>query len=259
MIANKPRLSDKDVKKYYEDGFFCFNKPVLSYEKYLKLKSHFEGMLSSLNKDMRPESMDRPHIRDAALFEWLFADEILDLVEPILGPDIVLYSSHFICKPAKNGMRVPWHEDSSYWGSRLTPMEVVTVWLAMDDSNEKNGCMRVIPGTHQNGYSNYENVIEVDGPNVFSNEIVDRENFDRLNVPLILKENEASLHDGKIIHGSDANSSQQRRCGFTMRYISAQTKITEDDFELYLARGNSHGKASYLEPGLTYKDHEKYW
>lgn len=256
MMLQNSRLSNIDVKKYREEGFVCFNEPVFQIEKFNQLKSYFEGMLSSLDKDRRPEAMDRPHIRDKKLFDWLFDDDVLNLVEPILGPDITLFSSHFICKPANEGLRVPWHEDSSYWGNRLTPMKVVTVWLALDNSDEENGCMRVIPNTHHDGYSKYEKVV---GPTVFSNEIIDREHFDELNVPMILKENEASLHDGKLIHGSDANLSNRRRCGYTMRYISAETKLNQDDFELYLARGKSHGKAKYLEPGQGYKKYEKYW
>ena len=60
----------------------------------------------------------------------LFADEVLDIIEPLIGPDIALFSSHFICKPRGNGKRVPWHEDSFYWrGMMQQPIEVCTVWL----------------------------------------------------------------------------------------------------------------------------------
>src|SRR5947207_12424606 len=118
--------------------------------------------------------MDTPHLTDTKLFEWLFADEVLDLVEPILGPDIALFSSHFICKPRGNGKRVPWHEDSSYWRGLLEPMEVVTVWLAIDPSTKVNGAMHVIPRSFK-GYSDYEPVDPK--TNVFATEIK-RNQFD---------------------------------------------------------------------------------
>ena len=66
-----------------------------------------------------------------------------------VGPNIALFASHYLCKPAVRGPPVLWHQDGSYWP--LEPMEVVTLWLAVDDSLPENGCMRVIPGTHSSG------------------------------------------------------------------------------------------------------------
>src|SRR5436309_7120366 len=114
--------------------------------------------------------MDVPHFTDTALFRWLFHDDVLDIVSSVLGPDIALFSSHFICKPKGNGKRVPWHEDSAYWGNVLDPMEVCTLWLAIDPSKRENGCMKVIPRTHHHGYSDYESVDAT--RNVFGTEIV---------------------------------------------------------------------------------------
>jgi hypothetical protein len=71
------------------------------------LHRHFDEALQNLGPDERPEAMNVPHFMDTALFEWLFDDAVLDLVEPISGPDIALFSSHFICKPQGNGKRVP--------------------------------------------------------------------------------------------------------------------------------------------------------
>ena len=114
--------------------------------------------------------MDVPHFAHPELFEWLLADEVLDFVEAFLGPDIVLWSSHFISKPPGDGKRVPWHEDSAYWNERLSEHEVLTVWLAIDDSTRENGCMRVVADSHRHGFSDY---VEVDrNTHVFGREIV---------------------------------------------------------------------------------------
>ena len=119
------------------------------------LKAHFEELLAALKPGERPELMDVPRFMDTKLFQWLMDDEVLDLVEDVLGPDIDLFSSHFIAKPPGGSLRVPWHEDSACWRTKLDPMEVVTVWLAIDESDEGNGCMYVIPRTHDNGFSEY--------------------------------------------------------------------------------------------------------
>jgi hypothetical protein len=145
MTAKKPRLNDEQVRQFNTDGYVIYREPVLPHDKFLGLKNHFEEKLQRLPDGYRPEAMDVPHFTDLKLFEWLFADEVLDLVEPILGPDIALFSSHFICKPRGNGKRVPWHEDSFYWRGMMDPMAVCTVWLAIDPSTKQNGCMNVIP------------------------------------------------------------------------------------------------------------------
>src|SRR5204862_1591291 len=73
-------------------------------------------------------------------------DRLLDIVEQFVGKNIALFASHYIAKPPRDGQPVLWHQDGSYWP--LQPMEVISIWLAADDSTTENGCMRVIPQTH---------------------------------------------------------------------------------------------------------------
>jgi hypothetical protein len=247
-VASSPRLSAAEVAAFDREGYFLFQRPVLAPAKFAALKAHFENMLGDWLADPRmlsPEHMDVPHFFSPKLFDWIFDDDVLDLVEPILGPDIALFSSHFICKPAAIGKRVPWHEDSAYWRGRLDPMQVVTVWLAIDPSTPDNGCMQVVPRTHRNGYSDYETVSGA----VFKTEIKMGQFDPAQAVDCVLQPNEASLHDGRTIHGSSANTGTMRRCGFTMRFVSTRTRLTDHpgnaDFPLYLARGRDHAGNRY--------------
>jgi len=254
----KPRLTDDQVAGFAKDGYLLPGEPVFAPAKFARLAEHFEELLAEWQADPRmrsPEHMDVPHFLHPSLFEWLFDDAVLDLVEPILGPDIALFSSHFICKPAGTGKRVPWHEDSGYWRGRLDPMEVVTVWLAIDPSTPENGCMQVIPGTHNTGAAGFSDYVPVGDKSkeVFDTEIK-RGSYDQSKaVPCILQPGEASLHDGRLIHGSEANTGAMRRCGYTMRYISAATThITRgghsDGFQIYLARGQDKAGNAYGDP-----------
>ena len=70
-------------------------------------------------------------------------DRLLDIAQEYVGPNIALFASHYISKPPADGHPVLWHQDGSYWP--LEPMEVVTLWLAVDDSLPENGCMQAIP------------------------------------------------------------------------------------------------------------------
>src|SRR5439155_22073818 len=165
-----PRLRSDQVTFFRNEGYLIFREPLLPQAEFDALKNHFEQKLARLPENVRPESMDVPHFTDTALFRWLFHPAVLDLVEPLLGPDIALFSSHFICKPRGTGQRVPWHEDSFYWKGMMEPMEVVTVWLAIDPSTRANGCMKVIPRTHDHGYSDYDPVDDK-SKSVFATEI----------------------------------------------------------------------------------------
>jgi ectoine hydroxylase-related dioxygenase (phytanoyl-CoA dioxygenase family) len=202
--------------------------------------------------------MDVPNFTDPLLMEWLLADEVLDLVEPLIGPDIALFSSHFICKPKGNGKRVPWHEDSAYWNTMLSPMEVVTIWLAIDPSTPVNGCMYVIPRTHNTGRKGFSDYDPVDlTTNVFPTEVTRTQRNDALAVPCVLEPGQCSLHDGRLMHGSPPNTSAIRRCGYTMRYIPTTVKLDTAAttwHQLYLARGRDHAGNQYGDPTRKYAE-----
>lgn len=257
MIEQKmPRLTPEEVEHFRQNGYTIYRESLLPPDKFDGLKNHFENKLAQLPPDQRPETMDVPHLTDPTLFQWLFDDAVLDLVQPILGDDIALFASHFICKPAGDGLRVPWHEDSAYWNDMLSPMEVVTVWLAIDPSNEENGCMQVIPGSHLEGDSQYEGVDTES--NLFKTEIVESQMDESKAVPFILEPNQCSLHDGRIVHGSKPNSSKIRRCGYTMRYISSHVRFNREKHgnrhHIYLARGRDHAGNVYGDPEKSYND-----
>ena len=257
-IPKKPRLSTEQLEYFNREGFLLYRDNVLASDRFAGLRNHFEQLLAALPSDKRPESMDVPHFIDPALFEWLFDDNVLDLIEPILGPDIALFSSHFICKPKGDGRRVPWHEDSAYWKAMLAPMEVVTMWLAIDSSTTENGCMYVIPHTHNTGRKGFSDYGQVDPTrNVFRTEITPGQRDESKAVPCILTPNQCSLHDGRLMHGSPPNMSNQRRCGYTMRYIRSSTRLSEEArqyHQIYLARGRDLAGQAYADPTKRYDE-----
>jgi hypothetical protein len=253
------RLSAAQVEHYRREGYVIFAEPVLPAEKFAALKACFEKILAELPAGERPEAMDVPHFMHPRLLEWAFDDAILDLVAPIVGPDIALFSSHFICKPKGNGRRVPWHEDSAYWKGKIEPMEVCTVWFAIDPSLRENGCMMVIPRTHREGRAGFSDYDAVDAAkNVFSTEIVARQRDDSRRVYVELQPNQCSLHDARIQHGSEPNTSTLRRCGWTLRFCPASVKFDRAQMEglhnVYLARGRNLAGNIYADPTKAYPE-----
>ena len=251
MSAHPLHVDEADVQFYNEHGYFIYQHPLFPAEKFQRLKDFFEELVVNLPPDKRPEGMDVPHFAHPELFEWLLADEVLDFVERFIGPDIALWSSHFIAKPPTDGRRVPWHEDSAYWGERLSKHAVMTVWLAIDDSTTENGCMRVVSGTHNHGFSDYEPVDEPE-KHVFSREIVPEQVDESKVVDLEVLQGQCHVHHSKMVHGSNANTSQKRRCGYTMRYMPTSVKVKtlpeRSTHAIYLARGKDLGGNEYGDP-----------
>src|SRR4028119_1853576 len=172
-------LTQSDVEFFRANGYLLPEKPLLAPERLDTLESIFNAHLADKGdtlsdearkahlsarladaRDKPSDELDTPHCRDRRLLDFLLADEVLDVVEPLVGPDIALWTSHFISKEPFKGRPTPWHEDSAYWNGRLSAYDrIVTIWLALGPSNRENGCMRVIPGTHLGGgFSEYRPV-----------------------------------------------------------------------------------------------------
>ena len=83
---------------------------------------------------------------DEVYRQLLYYEPLLDIAESLIGPNIQLFHDQALYKPARHGGEVPWHQDNGYW--RCTPANLVSIWMALDDADEENGCMNVIPGSH---------------------------------------------------------------------------------------------------------------
>ena len=161
------------------------------------------------------------------------------------------------------GRPTPYHEDSEYWWQhgkgRVTKeglAHIVTLWVAIDSSHRENGCMRVLRGSHVNGAAGFSEYEDFGRDGTFSRQIVD---IDDSNAVLFeLEPNQCSLHDGRLIHGAEANSSQQRRCGLTMRYFSLDVNFctavgressASGSHKLFWAHGENTGRNVIWRPG----------
>ncbi|MEE3373141.1 MAG: phytanoyl-CoA dioxygenase family protein [Planctomycetota bacterium] len=142
--------------------------------------------------------------------------DILDLVCQVLGTDIALWNCSLFAKPPQIGSATPWHQDGEYWP--ITPLATCTVWIALDDSTTHNGCLRVIPGSHQE--RRVANHAVNDAPGLALNRELSADQFDESQaVDIELEAGQISLHDVYLYHGSEANLSNHARRGMTLRYM----------------------------------------
>lgn len=245
------RATPEQVNFFREQGYLKFGR-IFTEAEMNELNRHVDVMIAALPEGKRPESMDTPHFEDPWLFKYLADVRVLDVIEDFIGPDIVLWSSHFIAKPKGDGFAVPWHTDGAYWGNLLNPMQVITLWLAVDESTVENGCMHVLPGTHRTFKDHIDNYVPVDSnSSVFSDRIPSELLHEETAVDLELAVGECHFHDVWTIHGSNTNHSDKRRCGYTMRYMPAHAVMLRREggreHQLYLlrAKDRSDGKNEY--------------
>jgi phytanoyl-CoA hydroxylase len=208
--------------KYDRDGYAVFRE-VIDMELVEEGRRHVDWLQRG-HPDLRPEQLGTALVADDPFWVRLVADDrLLDVAARFIGPDIALFASHYIAKPPGSGQAVLWHQDGGFWP--LEPMEVVSLWLALDDTDPANGCLRVIPGTHT--WDLKRNRSRTDVENVLSAEIdVDPSAIDEAAATdILLRAGDVEVHHPNIVHGSHANRSDRWRRGLTIRYIPTSTRI----------------------------------
>jgi len=267
---NVRRLTNKEKQQYSEQGYVK-NLPVFSNNGALKLQELFEELSSRLPSDVDINKTNMWHKASKKFHDLCRTPEILDYVEDILGPNFVQWGGQFFHKEPKSGSVVPWHQDAQYWP--LKPANAVTVWLAVYDTDKENGAMKVVSGSHKKGSNGFKHHTNNASHLVLDQEVsedqIDQDNI----VYMDLKAGEISLHNDALLHGSDPNNSDRRRCGITMRFSPTNVKGDLNEwpfFETQLARGIDsfklnpiaqipRGEATPIKRFCYSKDFEKDW
>jgi len=169
-------------------------------------------------------SISSAHLKYGRVWDILANARIAACMRDLLGENVVGWGSHFFCKMPKDGKKVAWHQDSSYWP--LTPSKAVTAWLAIDDADTENACMRFVAGSHHHGAMTFR-PSDPKEHNVLNQTIENVEQYGHF-VDDCLKAGEISLHSDLLLHGSEANMSERRRCGLTLRYAPADVHAYMD-------------------------------
>lgn len=241
------------LKAQYDRAGYAIFRNVVDADLVAEASAHIDWLVAR-HPELRPEELWHTLVPGDPFWVRLISDDrLLDVAELFLGPNIALFASHYISKPPFEGLPVLWHQDGSYWP--LEPMEVITLWLAIDHSTPENGGMRVIPGTHNMELQHMHKRTDV--RNVLSSEIDPALVDEAQAVDLVLAPGDVSVHQPSIIHGSNANNSPLRRAGLTMRYIPTSTRITADPWPYsFLVRGQAVPGVNEYQPRPKYVEGE---
>ncbi|GAB5471247.1 MAG: hypothetical protein Kilf2KO_42770 [Rhodospirillales bacterium] len=240
MIAMQRDETDADeglAARFFRDGF-CFPLSVMSAEAAARYRRTLEKLevVAEGSRLGNKAQLNFPHV----IFR--FADEIvrrpalLDAVEAILGPDILVWGATFFIKEPQTASYVSWHQDLRYWGLS-EPDGLVSAWIALGPVTEANGCMRFLPGSHRGPLLAHRD--SFDEANFLTRgQEVEAEVDEGAVVPVELAPGQASFHHGKLLHASGPNRSDARRIGLVVNYIAPQMRqtVAGEDYAM-LVRG----------------------
>lgn len=243
-------LTEEQIRRYRADGFVTV-PGVFSEAELAPVDAYLRANADVAWEHKNDDPLREAHYHFRPLYDLCTAPRLLDMVEGLLGPDLVLLYCHILNKKP-GGLRVAWHQDGPYWW-RVEPKIAVTAWIALDEATPENGCMRVIPGSHAGHVDLGQRESEVPDliqsrPFELPPEVVD----ERRAVDLLMRRGDLSLHDSYLVHGSEPNHSDRRRAAVTIRYVPASTRIQDTpDRRQFLVRGRpaDNGNVYYTFEG----------
>jgi non-heme Fe2+,alpha-ketoglutarate-dependent halogenase len=226
-------LSANQLKQYDDKGFVS---PIDIFSKYRtnEIRKEIELIEEKMPEELNKSGRYNAHLISPLLDEVTHDSKILDSVQSVIGENILVCGTTlFIKNPNEKGF-VSYHQDAKYIG--LKPYNWVTAWVAITDSNEHNGCMRMWSGSHKNNLKDHDQMFN-ESNLLTRGQTVNNVPIDKT-TPLILKAGQMSLHHPTVVHGSDLNKSNDRRIGFVIQsYIGTDVKQVLGENSVQLARG----------------------
>ena len=231
-------LSDQQINFYNQKGYVA-PIDVVSKKEANEIRREIEIIEKKWPNALEGIGRNYVHLISPVFNKICLNNKILDAVESIIGKNILICGTTLFIKNANEKGFVSFHQDAKYIG--LEPHNWVTAWIAITDSNEENGCMKMWPGSHKEDLKKHEQKFDED--NLLTRgqtiENVPIEETD----PVVLKAGQMSLHHPTVIHGSGLNRSKDRRIGFVVQsYIGSNVDQVLGKIYVQKARGEDTHK-----------------
>lgn len=243
-------LTANEIETFRETGLL-FPRPILSEAEAAFYLGALEAYESETGGPVNGKWRYKSHLVFPWIGELMRRPEVLDPVEELLGPDIMIWSSHLYPKEPGDGRFISWHQDSAHWG--LDSDKILTVWIALTEASEANGCMRMLLGSHTDGVVPHRDTWDPD--NILTRgQTIDAEIDEENAVWVTLQRGEASFHHVDMWHASKSNETTGRRVGLALRYITpeARQERVKTDFATLLRGEDRYGHfQSEAQPAST--------
>ena len=224
---------------YYKNKGYISPVDALTSTEAKEIRDEIEKIEKNWPKALEGINRNYVHLISPVFNKVCLNKNILDAVESIIGKNILICGTTLFIKNPKEKGFVSFHQDAKYIG--LEPHNWVTVWVAITDANEKNGCMRMLSGSHKENLRHHEE--KFDENNLLTRgQTIKNVSLDKTE-PVILKAGQMSLHHPKIVHGSGLNYSDDRRIGFVIQsYIGSNVDQVLGKMYVQKARGEDKYK-----------------
>jgi non-haem Fe2+, alpha-ketoglutarate-dependent halogenase len=223
-------LSDPQQRSFFEQGI-VYPVRVLSAEQAASYGEQCNCLEAALGGKPRTVEVRQMHLHFPWAYELATLPRVLDAVEDLLGPDVLIWASELFAKhPSDGNISIGWHRDGPYMG--LDPERTLTAWIALSASHLENGCMRY--SREADRKRNLERLIRDSHP---ISQRKARNVPEGETVPVVLQAGEMSLHDAYLLHGSDPNRADDKRVGFAIRFTTPHTRPLADRPPAILVRG----------------------
>lgn len=209
-------LSPEQTRQYERDGI-AYPLRVMSTGEAHRFRAGFEELETCLSGKLEYAAMTHLYFRWA--FDLATWPQILNAVEEIIGPDVLIQGTLILCKHAHDPSFVTWHQDFHYTIENSSP--TVSAWVALSNSTRGSGCMRVLPGSQREGLLPHSDALVKNNMLTYSTQV---DESSAMNIEL--RAGEMSLHQAGIVHGSLPNQSDDKRIGFIIRFVTPRFKKT---------------------------------
>lgn len=226
-------LTNDQLARAERDGC-VFPVPIMNADAAADYRATYEAVEARKGKDV-PELLSvKPHV----LFPWLFelgtTPKLLDAMEDLIGPNLLMTTCAIWPKNANDPSFVTWHQDSAYFG--YEPMDVWGAWIALTDSHADNGCLRYLPGSHHDPEMAHEETFAENNMLSRGQRISDTFDDSRA-IDVDLEPGECTIHHFRLAHSSEPNTSDRRRVGILFVFCGTHVKPTNELNTAILVRG----------------------
>jgi hypothetical protein len=237
------RLSPDQIRQFNDHGYLT-PISVLAEKEVADCRAKFAEFEAREGGKLTGGVRNKSHLFLRWVYDLATHPAILDTVEDLIGPNILLYHAQWFIKEPHTPQFVSFHQDSAYWS--LSQAQGLSAWIALEPATIENGCMQVIPDSHLTALAHAdrrspENLL-------WRGQTVAEELDTTKAVAMPLKAGEMSIHHARIVHGSGANRSDTRRIGYSLRYIPTLVSRSGPRDSAMLVRGIDEYGHFDLEP-----------
>ena len=231
-------ISEEQVRTFNERGWLVVEGVYLPEEadevarialetaESMDVEESMEGYLldRSESGETAARKIDNPYLRNPLFRDFALDSRLRGILQQLSGEEPLLKSDQLFMKPPRFGSEKPYHQDNFYF--RCAPGgHVITAWIALDDVDEENGCLRYITGSHKKGIIDH---VEVPGQpyNLAPpDDLIDWEN--EASAPV--RKGGVVFHHSETLHSSRRNTSDRWRRGYATHWVTASVSTETDN------------------------------